>query len=272
MISNYFKEVLNSHKIIFQSIVFRVEIIRSKIDGLVLHLPNPVTNFMKSPEEVKFIECDKVRANSFHSKYGRDESEESNSFRTKATQLLSKVKRLLDELEIPFWLSSGTCLGYYRQCDFITYSRDVDIGIWIDDYKPEMIDVFSVNDLPLIHSFGKIEDSFELSFIDGDIKLDVFFFYKEQNYFWNGGTQARTGLKFKYIFPRFSLCWTEFVDLKIRIPCETQAYIEANYGQNWFEPIKEWDWKSSPSNVEPNGKWPIDQWKDVIKLIPMPEL
>jgi len=132
---------------------------------------------MQSPEEVKFIECDKVRANSFHAKYGREESEESNSFRLKATNLLSKVRLLLDELEIPFWLSSGTCLGYFRQCDFITYSRDVDIGIWIDDYKPELIDVFSANNLPLIHSFGKVEDSFELSFIDGDIKLDIFFFF-----------------------------------------------------------------------------------------------
>lgn len=42
-----------------------------------------------------------------------------------------------------------------------------------------------------------MEDSYELSFRDRDVKLDVFFFYEEDAYVWNGGTQARTGKKFK---------------------------------------------------------------------------
>lgn len=252
-------------------LIFRPEILHTKIDGVILNLPKQIDNFMKKPEDVRFIECDKVKANKFTQKYGRDESEEANSFRIKALSLLTKAKKVLDELEIPFWLSSGTCLGYFRQCDFITYGKDIDIGIWIQDYRPQLIHAFSVNDLPLIHSFGKVNDSFELSFREGDIKLDVFFFYKEDDHVWNGGTQARTGLKFQYIFPKFSLCWTEFFYLKVRIPCETQAYIEANYGNNWFEPIKEWDWKSSPPNVRQNGQWPVEEWNQVIKLNPYPE-
>jgi len=44
----------------------------------------------------------------------------------------------------------------------------------------------------------QVEDSFELSFSgQEDIKLDIFFFYEEADYMWNGGTQARTGRKFK---------------------------------------------------------------------------
>lgn len=260
---------VSKHLIYFNN--YRTEIRRTLIDGLTLHLPQPVNNFIKPSSDVKFIECNKVRANAFVAKYGRDESADAQLFRSKAHSLLSKVKKLLDELSIPFWLSSGTCLGYYRECDFITYSRDVDIGIWIQHFKPQLIDVFSMNDLPLLHSFGKVDDSYELSFRDGDIKLDIFFFYTEQSYVWNGGTQAKTGLKFKYIFPVFTLCWTEFLDLRVRVPCETLTYIEANYGQHWFEPIKEWDWKASPSNVEPNGQWPIDEWHSVIRSFPYPE-
>ena len=41
------------------------------------------------------------------------------------------------------------------------------------------------------------EDSFELSFQGGDVKLDMFFFYEESDHMWNGGTQARTGNKYK---------------------------------------------------------------------------
>lgn len=248
----------------------KVEISPVVIDNIKLHFPNKFS-FIAPASSTKFIECNYIRSKLFYEKYGRDESEDAELFRTKAWKLLSKAKTLLDHLNIPFWLSSGTCLGYFRQCDFIPYSKDVDIGIWIKDYKPDIIPAFSTHDLPLTHSFGKIEDSFELSFRDDDIKLDVFFFYEERDYVWNGGTQARTGKKFKYIFPKFNLCWTEFLELKIRVPCQTEDYILANYGPNWFEPVKNWDWKKSPPNVEENGQWPIEEWPDVIQLIPIPE-
>lgn len=45
----------------------------------------------------------------------------------------------------------------------------------------------------------QVEDSFELSFVGEHVKLDIFFFYEETDFMWNGGTQARTGKKFKYV-------------------------------------------------------------------------
>ena len=54
--------------------------------------------------------------------------------------------------------------------------------------------------------------------------------------------------------------------MKVRVPCETLSYVEANYGTNWFEPVTKWDWKKSPPNVRENGQWSKDEWTDVIKL------
>lgn len=238
-----------------------------------MNYPEDVDVFLQNPQSVRFIEgCNKTRAKEFYKQYGDDESETALQFKMNAYHLIYKVKQILDELGIPFWLSSGTCLGYFRQCDFITYSQDVDIGIFIKDYRDDLIDVFSINDLPLIHLFGKIEDSFELSFRNGDVKLDIFFFYEEDDHYWNGGTQAKSGLKFKYIFPKFDLCWTEFLDLLVRVPCDTQTYITANYGADWFKQVKQWDWKSSPANVKPNGQWPADLWHTVIQTNPYTDL
>lgn len=42
-------------------------------------------------------------------------------------------------------------------------------------------------------------DSFELSFQGDGVKLDIFFFYHENDTMWNGGTQVRTGAKFKCV-------------------------------------------------------------------------
>lgn len=43
----------------------------------------------------------------------------------------------------------------------------------------------------------QVEDSLELSFLSDDVKLDVFFFYEDGDIVWNGGTQAKSGRKFK---------------------------------------------------------------------------
>lgn len=255
------------------SYFFRTTVLHTTIDGLNISLPYPVNSFLNSIEKHLFIDNDLKRAAEFHAQFPKEESYEANQFRNKATALLTKVHHLLENnLHIPFWLSSGTLLGYYRQCDFITYSGDVDIGIWAQDFRPEIIETFSAANIPLIHWFGRPNDSLELSFLSGDLKLDIFFFYRESDHFWNGGTQARTGLKFKYSFPKFTLCWTEFIGLLLRIPCETESYLEANYGKQWFVPTKNWDWKSSPPNVKPNGQWESREWPETIRLLPLPDL
>lgn len=70
----------------------------------------------------------------------------------------------------------------------------------------------------------------------------------------------------RYIFPRFSLCWAELLDLKVRVPCETLDYVTANYGASWSVPVRSWDWKSSPSNVQRNGEWPRAEWAELIQV------
>lgn len=154
--------------------------------------------------------------------------------------------------------------------------------------------------------FLQVKDSLELSFLSEDIKLDIFFFYQDGDIAWNGGTQARSGRKFKlvkyrdqeklhcnflhrgtvraclnlcedsswcasipfprYVFPMFSLCWAELLELKVRVPCETLDYVMANYGPAWSVPVRNWDWKTSPSNVMENGVWPHDEWPELIQV------
>ncbi|PNF36025.1 Fukutin [Cryptotermes secundus] len=234
--------------------------------GIPILIPKNIPRFLHDTESSRFIECSHVLADSFHRSHGKDTTPEALRFVHRAWKLLSKAKTLLDKLGIRFWISSGTCLGYFRQCDIIPYSKDVDIGIFISDYSEKILPEFLAHGFTLKHWFGKVNDSLELSFSSGDLKLDIFFFYEDGRFLWNGGTQAKSGKKFKYVFPRFTLCWTEFLELKVRVPCETQAYIEANYGSDWFTPMTRWDWKSSPPNVRENGEWPPDEWSEVMRV------
>lgn len=236
------------------------------LDGAQIHYPSDTFTFLKELETSEFIECNYSRAYHFYAEYHLDKSKQVELFKRKARQLLVITKQVLDSMGIPFWLSSGTCLGWFRQCDLISHTTDVDIGIFIKDYREEMISLLENTGLVLTHRFGKVTDSFELSFLYGDIKLDIFFFYVTDKYVWNGGTQASTGNKYKYIFPPFKLCWTEFLELWVRVPCPSEPYIHANYGPRWMIPVKNWDWKYSPNNVIENGQWAKKEWDDVIQL------
>nr|XP_023485592.1 fukutin isoform X2 [Equus caballus] len=245
----------------------RPELQQVTVDGLVLLIPKDPVHFLEEVPHSRFIECRYKEARAFFQQYLDDNTVEAVAFRKSAKELLQLAARTLKKLGVRFWLSSGTCLGWYRQCNIIPYSKDVDLGIFIQDYKSDIISAFHDAGLPLKHKFGKVEDSLELSFQGkDDVKLDIFFFYEETDHMWNGGTQAKTGKKFKYLFPKFTLCWTEFVDMKLHVPCETIEYIEANYGKTWKIPVKTWDWKRSPPNVQPNGIWPVSEWDEVIQL------
>ena len=46
--------------------------------------------------------------------------------------------------------------GWMRQCDIISYSSDVDIGIFIDDYNEQIIPHMSNSGLKMIYKFGKV--------------------------------------------------------------------------------------------------------------------
>jgi len=118
----------------------------------------------------------------------------------------------------------------------------------------------------LEHKFGRVSDSLQYAYDMGDVKLDLFFFYEERDHMWNGGTDVQSGAKYKYTFPKFTMCWTEFSGMKVRIPCNTETYIKANYGQNWFTPVKNWQWDKSPYNVEEVESWKDDELDEVIQM------
>lgn len=237
------------------------------LDGIDIYMPHFPKRFIDMYDDSYFIPCNKTRAKLFHDKYPRDTSRNATEFREAAIKAIKSIKSRLDEFGVPFWISSGTLLGWFRQCDVIPYSLDVDIGVFIKDHESELRNKLEHSSLKLEHKFGKIEDSLQYAIDMGKVKLDIFFFYEDPSgKVWNGGTDYETGEKFKYLFDKFTLCWAALKGKKVRVPCDTEKYIEANYGTNWFTPIKVWNWRKSPPNVSPNGEWQDDELSEVIQL------
>ncbi|XP_067678598.1 ribitol-5-phosphate transferase FKTN-like [Haliotis asinina] len=221
------------------------------VDGIRLHVPHTVEQFLVQVSQSEFTECDYKRAQRY--------LEQHPKFNTTITQygprVLLKAKSVLDSIGVTFSLSSGTCLGWYRQCDFIAHSPDIDIEVPIQEFHTSMIPAFLKAGFELLFVAGKVSDSFTIAIFAFGVKIDVYFVYEERTHLWYGGTEKATGRKFKYILPKSKLCWTYFMGVRVRVPCPALPYILTNYGPKWNTSIKRWDWRASGSNAKANGMW-----------------
>ncbi|KAJ1350642.1 hypothetical protein KIN20_006478 [Parelaphostrongylus tenuis] len=100
---------------------------------------------------------------------------------------------------------SGTA-GWYRECDIIPHTRDVDFAALIENYNPNLLTHLQSNETKfrLTRKFGRVNDSYEFTLQPlggGRPSIDLFWMYSSENDSWVGGT-ARDGSKFKYTYPR----------------------------------------------------------------------
>lgn len=91
--------------------VFRSELIKVILDKIPLRVPRYPKLFYDQIPNSKFIHCNKSRAEEFRNKYGVKESHDDKAFKQEALALLTEASKVLSELGMRFWLSSGTCLG-----------------------------------------------------------------------------------------------------------------------------------------------------------------
>jgi len=173
--------------------------------------------------------------------------------------ILKKTQKALDKLNISFFLSSGTCLGYLREGKFIDHDYDIDIGIFERDYNEKIIDEMKKEGLVLYRTFGTPKDGLELSFklpgtrLGKYAKIDIFLHYYEKDkiYWVTYSPQKDGGKKIKYMVDAFNLKKVRFMGVDVNVPYPTQKYIENHYGNEWMIPKKfnEYKYYNSPISI-----------------------
>ena len=86
-----------------------------------------------------------------------------------------------------------------------------------NNYVSSIVPAMQAEGFEISHRFGRINDSFELSFKLHGTKIDMFFFYDDANtpdIVWNGGTQARTG----YVCMKVLLDIYELMSVQEQVP------------------------------------------------------
>lgn len=157
------------------------------------------------------------------------------------------VKGILDKLGVKFFLFQGTCLGAYRDKDFIEYDIDIDLGIFGEEHlnivKKAMEEQgFLMN----LEATGAITTKKNIIF-------NILFFKKEGDEF---VSYVREGaLTPMWCFPeRFGeLKEIEFKGEKFLAPSPIEEYLEWTYGKDWKKPIRgkpaQDYWNTNPKKV-----------------------
>ena len=178
-------------------------------------------------------------------------------------KILIKTKEVLDSLEIPFFLSSGTLLGYYRENKFLDHDYDVDIGIFAKDYTPEIKTRMQDAGFDNYRNLGNPSDGYEMSFYLKDshlkkiAKIDIFLHYKEtvdnEDYmYWTSYEIPELKKKIKYRVPYFTIKEDTFYNVKVNVPEDTLKYIVNHYGEDWKTPKYlgvSYDYRVSPASI-----------------------
>ena len=235
-----------------------------------VNVPTDIPLFLREKRHAQFIDCNRETAQKFRrlSPWSKIE--------VNTKMAMTQMKRLMNRLEADVWLTSGSLLGWYRECQAIEYTTDADFATWATNANPEFEDKLlsltarsSLNRYPYfrIHNiFGKFDMGYEANFLlPNNFKSDLFFIYKESgNRLSSSGHVVSKRLYYKYFYPSFSLCSAIFLGIKINVPCDPNSVLTAEYG-NWRTPITDdqYDYKSSPNNRGPAILYPPDMYPAV---------
>lgn len=166
---------------------------------------------------------------------------------------------ILEKLNCKWWLTAGTCLGAIRNNDFISWDLDIDIGL--DEKHIELWET-------LIKEFQRAEFSYykgweykgkktELSFMRYGIKVDLFFFFRKDEFYWHGvfgpnekGQWGKYMILYPNVFSAFlfsNLKEIFFHGIRCFVPYPTEQYLKERYGDDWRAPdedYKYWECKA----------------------------
>jgi fukutin len=164
-------------------------------------------------------------------------------------KILHKTAKVMNRLNIPFFLSSGTLLGYYREGKILDHDYDIDVGIYREDYNNNIILEMEREGFNNYRNIGDLNRGFEMSFylpktrIGKYAKIDIFVHNREtignkKYIYWASYKKPDYVDRIKYRVSDFSLKPILFSGVKVNIPSNTEKYLVEHYGKDWRTPKK----------------------------------
>jgi hypothetical protein len=165
---------------------------------------------------------------------------------------LQKLVNCLDEnFKNRFFLVDGTLLGLVRDGGFIVGDTDIDIGMWIEDRDGRIITDLESAGFQHVCTLGTPESGLMHTFRDGDIKVDVGFYYHQSDQVWT--MLFSRGRRLRSSFAKFELQAAQFKGIPVMLPAPHEQYLRIMYGENWRVPATKWNYRYAARNLQAEG-------------------
>ena len=175
-----------------------------------------------------------------------------------ARATLQDAGHLMQRLQMPWYIVSGTFLGAVREGDFLIHDYDVDIGVHAEDFDHAafLAGLRADPNFCLVH----IDDYVDLV---GDaltpirapalykimhqtgVEVDIFLHHLEDGQRWHGSARHR------WWNADFATAPYTIGDLTVLGPSDSETYLRENYG-DWYTPKTAFDCSTGTPNVSFN--------------------
>ena len=179
--------------------------------------------------------------------------EREEAYRKYGIEALSRFSSCMESNGFYYTLAFGTMLGAIREHGFIKNDLDIDIFIWIDDYKSSLIDKLNEIGINLFCSYSVDNDKIgkEDTFIYNGCHIDIFYVYIDNNgssyvcdFILEEGMDKKKRMPRKIKLPiKKERKLVNFENLQLYVPSNAIELCTLRYGDDFMIPKPNWTWK-----------------------------
>lgn len=175
---------------------------------------------------------------------------------------LKDAASALTEAGVSWWIEAGTFLGCSRDDGFIQHDNDIDLGVLDPDRHGFIHDAMLARGFELKHRFGKQSRGLELSYVRGEQKVDIFFFYHDvvdgKEVIWHAAWRDRGMIRLQFEADAILPARPSMMEgVEVFAPRDTVRYLTARYGKDYHVPNPAWRWDLDPKCID----WSRSDWK-----------
>ena len=168
----------------------------------------------------------------------KHDAQKAGSFNVAAASAaLADLATIFKANDIPFFLVSGTLLGYVREGQLLAHDKDIDVGVlgWEQQYKIGNA-LLNSTQFALSADFLKGEKAYyiPISHNATGIIIDLFVYHEDQGKYVTG-VDFFFGYRQTFAFTPFALKETEFLGVPMYVPEDSELKLRENFG-DWRIP------------------------------------
>ena len=137
------------------------------------------------------------------------------------------LKKAVDFLKVPYWMSAGTALGLYRDGDFVPGDTDIDIALVGYDGIEKDMPPFEL--IRTVYHEGKPQ---QLAYMEDGIIFDVYIHWSEGDDYVNYNERGKQRMP-KWMYDEQTFIETKYG--RLPFPKDPEKYFEIRYG-DWQTP------------------------------------